>query len=76
MSTHNICFRGEIRKISAFFRMKKAPICCYGYIAFIVCCIAFTEIVQLTCNSRDYKKIFQQDESAFLLGDFVFTIIL
>ena len=25
MSTHNICFRGEIRKISAFFQMKKAP---------------------------------------------------
>ena len=25
MSTHNICFRGEVRKISAFFRMKKAP---------------------------------------------------
>ena len=22
---HNTCFRGEIRKISAFFRMKKAP---------------------------------------------------
>ena len=25
MRTHNICFRGEIRKISAFFRMKKVP---------------------------------------------------
>ena len=25
MSTHNICFRREIRKISAFFQMKKAP---------------------------------------------------
>ena len=24
MSTHNICFRGEIRKISAFFWKKKA----------------------------------------------------
>ena len=30
MSTHNICFRGEIRKISAFFRWKKRLICCYG----------------------------------------------
>ena len=29
MSTHNICFRGEIRKISAFFRWKKRFICCY-----------------------------------------------
>ena len=25
MSTHNICFRGEIRKISAFLDEKKAP---------------------------------------------------
>ena len=25
MSTHNVCFRGEIRKISAFFDEKKAP---------------------------------------------------
>ena len=24
MSTHNICFRGEIRKISAFFGKKSA----------------------------------------------------
>ena len=23
MSTHNICYRGEIRKISIFFQMKK-----------------------------------------------------
>ena len=30
MSTHNICFHGEIRKISAFFRRKKRLICCYG----------------------------------------------
>ena len=29
MSTHNIGFRGEIRKISAFFRWKKRLICCY-----------------------------------------------
>ena len=25
MSTHIICFRGEIRKLSAFFDEKKAP---------------------------------------------------
>ena len=25
MSTHNICFCREIRKISAFFQMRKAP---------------------------------------------------
>ena len=30
MSTHNIYFRGEIRKISAFFGRKKRLICCYG----------------------------------------------
>ena len=29
MSTHNIGFHGEIRKISAFFGRKKHPICCY-----------------------------------------------
>ena len=29
MSTHNICIRREIRKISAFFRWKKHLICCY-----------------------------------------------
>ena len=28
MSTHNICFHGEIRKISAFFGWKKCLICC------------------------------------------------
>ena len=28
MSTHNICFCWEIRKISAFFRWKKCLICC------------------------------------------------
>ena len=27
---HNICFRREIRKISAFFGWKKRLICCYG----------------------------------------------
>ena len=27
---HNICFRGEIRNISAFFGGKKHLICCYG----------------------------------------------
>ena len=32
MSTHNICFRWEIRKISAFFGWKKRHICCYGII--------------------------------------------
>ena len=32
MSTHNICFHGEIRKISAFFGWKKRLICCYDYI--------------------------------------------
>ena len=31
MSTHNICFHGEIRKISAFFGWKKRLICCYDY---------------------------------------------
>ena len=30
MSTHNICFRSEIRKIPAFFGWKKRLICCYG----------------------------------------------
>ena len=30
MSTHNICFFWEIRKISAFFGWKKCIICCYG----------------------------------------------
>ena len=29
MSTHNICFRGEIIKISAFFGGKMRLICCY-----------------------------------------------
>ena len=31
MNTHNICFRREIRKITAFFKRKKRFICCYGY---------------------------------------------
>ena len=26
MSTHNICFHGEIRKISFFFSLKKHPL--------------------------------------------------
>ena len=30
MSIHNICFRWEIRKISAVFGWKKCLICCYG----------------------------------------------
>ena len=29
MTTHKICFHGEIRKISAFFGWKKRLICCY-----------------------------------------------
>ena len=29
MSTHNICFCGEIRKLSAFSWWKKCFICCY-----------------------------------------------
>ena len=29
MSTHNICFCGDTRKISAFLGCKKHPICCY-----------------------------------------------
>ena len=29
MSTHNICFHGEIRKISAFFGRKKRSVCCF-----------------------------------------------
>ena len=33
MSTHNICFRGEIRQISAFFQWKKHPICCYDAVS-------------------------------------------
>ena len=28
-STHNMCFRGEIKKISTLFSWKKRPICCY-----------------------------------------------
>ena len=32
MSTHNICFRGEIRKISVFSDEKKHPICCYEWL--------------------------------------------
>ena len=31
MSTHNICFRWEIRRIWAFFRWKKRLICCYAW---------------------------------------------
>ena len=31
MSTHNICFCWEIRKISAFFGWKKRLICCYEF---------------------------------------------
>ena len=42
MSTHNICFHGEIRKISAFFQMKKVLISCY-------------EIVE-ELNERDRKE--------------------
>ena len=30
MITHNVCFHGEIRKISAFFGSKKHLICCYA----------------------------------------------
>ena len=32
MSTHNICFCWEIRKISAFLGWKKCLICCYGIV--------------------------------------------
>ena len=40
MSTHNICFRGEIRKISAFFGRKKVPylLLCLK-IMYEVCCV-------------------------------------
>ena len=31
----NVCLRGEIRKISAFFEWKKRLICYYGYMCFI-----------------------------------------
>ena len=37
MSTHNICFHGEIRKIAAFFGWKKHPICCYEPLWVILC---------------------------------------
>ena len=36
MSTHNVCFCREIRKLSAFFEWKKSLICCY------VCILAFS----------------------------------
>ena len=35
MSTHNICFCQEIRKISAFFGWKKHLICCYDQLFFL-----------------------------------------
>ena len=35
MSTHNICFCWEIRKISAFFRWKKHLICCYDHLGLL-----------------------------------------
>ena len=31
MSTHNICFCDEIRKISAFLGLQKRLICCYEF---------------------------------------------
>ena len=35
MSTNNICFRGEIRKISAFLDEKKRLICCYAVMIYM-----------------------------------------
>ena len=35
MSTHNICFCRQTRKISAFFR--KCLICCYEVLQILVC---------------------------------------
>ena len=54
MSTHNICFHREKRKISAFFRWKKRLICCYvadhHYYRWIICkCKAEKSII--TCSA-------------------------
>ena len=43
MSTHNICFRGEIRKISVLFGRKNGFIWSYDY-KFVFLCVAMTVI--------------------------------
>ena len=55
MSTHNICFHGEIKKISAFFRMKKAP--------YLLLCVQYSFIaksllsvsVERMCTSAGWR---------------------
>ena len=49
MSTHNICFCGEIRKISAFFWWKKRLICCYGLIFLSISCLSMKMTLRNLC---------------------------
>ena len=55
MSTHNVCFCGEIRKISAFFGWKKCLICCYVLYS--------TLILTLSCNSGTIPAMCVQNKS-------------
>ena len=50
MSTHNICFCGEIRKVSAFFGWKKCLICYYGWTCNLL--ITFQTRIQLSHRGR------------------------
>ena len=63
MSTHNICFCGEIRKISAFFGRKKCLICCYG-------------VDGSNCSFRSVSTLFAQVACSVVMVNMVFFIVV
>ena len=57
MSTHNICFCGEIRKILAFQLEKRSLIWSYE------CAMSITEYICAVLRLASYKVLFYQSKS-------------
>ena len=64
MSTHNICFCREIRKISAFFRCKKCLNCCYE-ISLEMSEMLYLVMFYLNKNFRNIRLTFDTSVNMF-----------
>ena len=56
MSPHNICFHGEIRKISAFFQTKKTPYLLLCEMSNPICMDNKKQYRQLLCFAQRVLK--------------------
>ena len=65
MSTHNICFHWEIRKISAFFGWKKRLICCYVFCQCAVLLCFIYICMNLQCRWTYLGSIYKKQLVSF-----------